>query len=88
MASYSELKEKQKKAIIAVCTLGLSEAPWSVIFSSSENADKGMSFQGTAFGFIFRIIWFLAWTLLTTAIMWVINIFKLLYYSIALSSYK
>ena len=85
MASYLELKEKKKKALLAVCTLGFSQAPWGVLFSSSKDADKGMSFQGTAFGFIFRIIWFLIWTLLTVTIFLVINIFKLIYYSIVLS---
>lgn len=87
MASYTELKDKRKKALIAVCTFGLSEAPWKVLFSSSADADKGMSFQGTVVGFIFKIIWFVLWTLLTTAIMWIINVFKLIYYSIQLSKY-
>jgi hypothetical protein len=87
MPNYYELKEKRKKALIAVCTLGLSAAPWSVLFSSSTDADKGMSFQETAGGFVFKIIWFVLWTLLTSVIMWVINIFKLIYYSIELSRY-
>ena len=87
MASYLELQEKKKKSLIAVCTLGLSAAPWGILFSSSSDADKGMSFQGTAFGFIFRIIWFLIWTLLTVSIIWIVNIFKLIYYSIELSKY-
>ena len=91
MASYSELKEKRKQALIAVCTLGLSaqtKKSWGVLFSSSSDADKGMSFQGTVFGFIFKIVWFIIWTLSTTLILWVINIFKLIYYSIALATYK
>lgn len=87
MASYLELKEKRKKALIAVCTLGLSEAPWGILFSSSTDADKGMSFQGTPAGLIFKIVWFIIWTLLTIAILWVINIFKLIYYSIVLAKY-
>lgn len=88
MASYFELKEKQKKALIAVCTLGLSAAPWGILFSSSSDVDKGMSFQGTPAGFIFKIFWFFAMSLLTLAIIWIINIFKLIYYSIVLSKYQ
>lgn len=87
MASYLELKEKKKKALLAVCTLGFSQTPWGVLFSSSNDADKGMSFQGTAVGFVFKIIWFLIWTLLTISIIWVINIIRLIYYSIVLSKY-
>ena len=82
MASYSDLKEKRKQALIAVCTLGLSaqtKKTWSVLFSTYKDADKGMSFQGTVFGYIFKIFSFIIWTLSTTLILWVINIFKLIY---------
>ena len=87
MANYTEIKEKRKKALTAVCTLGLSAAPWGALFSSSKDADKGMSFQGTGLGFVFKLFWFVIWTLLTTLFLWVINIIKLIYYSIELSKY-
>lgn len=88
MAIISELETKRKKSLIAVCTFGLSEAPWGIIFSSSKEADRGMSFEGGAFGFIFRIIWFIVWSILTSAIMWIINIFRFIYYSVLISDKK
>ena len=88
MESFETLNQKKKKALIAVCTLGLSQAHWKEQFSSAKDADKGMSFQGSFFGLIFKALWFIFWTLLTSVIMWVVNIFKLIYYSIELSRLK
>lgn len=85
MEDYYTLKEKKKKALIAVCTLGLSQAQWKLFYNSAKDADRGMSFQGSVFGFLFKVIWFVFWTLLTSLIIWIINIFKLIYYSIELS---
>ena len=84
MKKIQEWKAKRKKALIAICTLGLSEAPWGVLFQSSKDADKGLSFGGGIFGFIFKIIWFIAWTALTSAILWIVNIFKFINYAIAI----
>lgn len=88
MSKIPEWKAKRKKALIAICTFGLSEAPWSLLFSSSSDADKGMSFEGNIFGIFFRIIWFIVWTVLTSAIMWIINIFKFINYSISIAMNK
>ena len=88
METLFELRAKRKKALIAVLTLGLSQAPWKELFKSSEEAGEGMSFSGTVFGFIFKIMWFIAWTVLTTLVLWVINIFKLLIYSIKIYSFE
>lgn len=85
MEQGSSLRAKRNRALIAVCTLGLSEAKWKMQYSNAKDADKGTSFQGTIFGFIFKGLWFVIFTLLTSAIMWVVNIFKLIYYSIELS---
>lgn len=88
MSKIPEWKAKRKKALIAICTLGLSEAPWGALFSSARDADKGMSFEGGGFGFIFKIIWFIAWTVLTSAILWIVNIFKFINYTISISMYS
>jgi len=85
MSKIQEWKEKRGKALIAIFTLGLSEAPWGLIFSSSKTADQGMSFEGGAIGFIFRCVWFIIWTVLTSAIMWIVNIFKFINYSLSIS---
>ena len=88
MSKIKEWKEKRKKALIAVCTFGLSEAPWGVLFDNSKDADKGMSFGGTPLGFIFNCAWFVLWTFLTSAVIWVINIFKLLNYHISIKMHE
>lgn len=84
MSKIPEWRQKRRKAMIAVCTLGLSAAPWGLLFESSAKADKGLSFEGGAFGFIFRCIWFVVFTALTTLIVWVVSIFRALNYSIAI----
>ena len=88
MNTIEEWRVKRKKAIIAICTLGLSEAPWNFLYNSSKDSDKGMSFEGNSFGFLFKIIWFIFWSLLTCGILWIINIFKFLNYSISISRNK
>ena len=70
--------KKKKKALIAVCTLGLSETPLAKLFSDSEDTRRQMSFGDSPAGGIFKIIWFLVWTLITMAILWIVNIFKLI----------
>lgn len=88
MSNITEWKEKRKKALIAICTLGLSEAPWSMLYNNSKDIDNGFSFEGGSLGFAFRVSWFIFWTLLTSAIMWVINIFKFLNYHISIVQYN
>lgn len=88
MSKIPEWRAKRKKSLVAICTLGLSEAPWSLLFSSSKDADKGMSFEGSVFGFIFKVMWFIAWTVLASALIWIINIFKFINYSLSLALYE
>ncbi len=88
MSRIPEWEAKKRKALIAICTLGLSEAPWKLLWSSSRDADKGMSFEGGGAGFIFRIIFFIACTILTSAIIWIVNIFKFINYSVSISMNK
>lgn len=88
MSNITEWKAKRKKALIAICTLGLSEAPWSMMYNDSKNIDKGFSFEGTTLGSFFRVFWFIFWILLTSGIMWIINIFKFLNYHISIVQYN
>ena len=76
-----ESLEKRKKALIAVCTLGLSETPLVKLFTDSEDARRQMSFGDSPAGGIFKIIWFLIWTMISMAVLWVVNIFKLINYA-------
>lgn len=88
MSKIPEWKEKRRKSLIAICTLGLSAAPWGILFSSSKTADEGLSFQGGVFGFVFRCFWFILLTVVTSGIMWIINIFKFINYSLSISMYE
>lgn len=73
-----EATQKKKKALIAVCTLGLSQTPIVQLFKDSEETKRQMSFGDTPMGDVFKIVWFLFWTLLTMAALWIVNIFKLI----------
>ncbi len=88
MSKIIEWQEKKRKALIAICTLGLSEAPWSFLFTSSAQADNGLSFSGTVFGYLLRVLWFIFWTLLSCVVLWIINIFKYIDYSLSIRRYK
>lgn len=88
MSNITEWKAKRKKALIAICTLGLSEAPWGMMFNDSKDIDKGFSFEGTSFGTFFKIFWFVFWIVLTSGIMWIVNIFKFLNYHISIVQYN
>lgn len=76
-----ESSKKKKKALIAVCTLGLSETPLVKLFKDSEDTKRQMSFGDSPAGGIFKVIWFLIWTVITMAILWIVNIFKLINYA-------
>ena len=77
-----ESTKKKKKALIAVCTLGLSETPLVQLFNDSEDTKRQMSFSDSPAGGIFKIIWFVLWTLITMAVLWIVNIFKLINYGV------
>lgn len=85
MATKAELEQERNKARKAVLTLGLSLVPFKLLFGDAAQADKGLSFGGTPFGYIFRVIWFLLWLVICMTIIWVVNIFKWIYYATVLS---
>ncbi|MBP5435370.1 hypothetical protein J6Z39_06080 [bacterium] len=72
---------KRKRALIAVCTLGLSETPLAMLFKESDGTRKKMSFGDSPAGWIFQVAWFLLWTVISMAGFWIINIFKFLNYA-------
>ncbi len=81
---YFELKAKQKKAIIAVCTLGLSVAPISYLWKE-RNISKGTSWeQYDGVRTVVNSTFFICTTLLFASILWIIWLIKLIYYSIEL----
>ena len=76
-----EATMEKKKALVAVCTLGLSQTPLCQLFKDSEDAKKQMSFANSPIGGIFKIFWFVLWTVITMTGLWIVNIFKLVYYA-------
>ena len=85
MTPLEELEYKRKAAVIVVCTLGLAATPLKTIFDGAKDADKGTSFEGNPVGFMVKCAFFLLFSIPIAAIMFVIHIFKLTYYSIEIS---
>ena len=86
MTRLEELKYKQKGSLIVVCTLGLG-----AIFMSSirpvwmTNLFEGTSMDSGALGFVLKLFSYIFLGLFTAAIMFVIHLFKLIYYQIEIS---
>ncbi|GHT35523.1 hypothetical protein AGMMS49574_25090 [Bacteroidia bacterium] len=85
MTRLEELKYKRKGSLIVVGTLGLAATPLKTIFSGAKDVDKGTSFEGNAVGFVVKCVFFLLFAIPIAIIMFVIHIFKLIYYSIEIS---
>jgi hypothetical protein len=85
--TLEELKEKRKKSIRALCTLGISALPkefWGV----DTNIFRGTGLDRGGFGLVLKILSFLLLTVPFMLIMFVINFFKLIYYQIEISNFK
>ena len=86
MTTLEELIYKRKGSLIVVCTLGLD-----AIFMSSvrpvwmTNLFEGTSMDNGGLGFILKMVSYIFLGLLTAAIMFVVHLFKLIYYQIEIS---
>jgi hypothetical protein len=86
MTVLDDLKEKRKGSLMVVCTLGLA-----AIFEKSmrlawmSNLFEGTSLDSGGLGFVLKIFSYFFLGLLTAAIMFVIHLFKLIYYQIEIS---
>jgi hypothetical protein len=86
MTRLEELKYKRKGSLIVVFTLGLG-----AIFASSvrpvwmTNLFKGTSMDNGGLAFVLKLFSYTFLALLLAAIMFVIHLFKLIYYSIEIS---
>ena len=88
MTYLEELREKRKSSLIVVFTLGLA-----VLFMESvrpiwmTNLFEGMSFmENGGVAFVLKMLSFLTLGLLTAAVAFIIHFFKVIFYSIELSS--
>ena len=88
MSSIEEWKAKRKRALIAICTIGLSQTNLLELYQNAKETENGMSFRGGFVGFTFRLIWFTFTVLLFCIPIMVINIFKFINYQISISSYN
>jgi len=86
MTEIDELIYKRKAAIIVVCTLGLAATPlW---LNAKANVFRGTSLDTGAMGFFFKILSFLILTIPFAAVMFVVHLFKLVYYQIEIFKIK
>lgn len=89
MTYLEELREKRKSSLIVVFTLGLA-----ALFMESvrpiwmTNLFEGLSFtQNEALGFIFKLLSFFLLGAITAAILFVIHLIKVIYYSIEIAKH-
>lgn len=87
MTFLEELKTKRKSSLIVVCTLGLA-----ALFMESirpiwmTNLFEGLSFtQNEAIGFIFKLLSFFLLGAITAAILFIVHLIKVIYYSIEIA---
>ncbi|MCL2289154.1 MAG: hypothetical protein FWC34_00385 [Bacteroidetes bacterium] len=86
MTPLEELKFKRQNSIIVVCTLGLA-----AIFDSRTrpvwmtNIFEGTSLNTGALSFVMKMFSYIFLGLLTAAIMFIIHLFKLIYYQIEIN---
>ena len=81
-----ELKEKRKSSLIIVCTLGFAS-----LFNHKlcpiwmTNIFDGMSFAKGEASWVFKCISYTFFGLATAAISFIVNLIKMIYYSIEIS---
>jgi hypothetical protein len=86
MTLLEELRFKRKSSLIVVCTLGLG-----AIFSKDirpawmSNLFEGTSMDNGGIGFVLKCFSYVFLGLLTAAIMFIVHLFKLVYYTIEIS---
>ena len=85
---FNDALKKRKRALIAVCTLGISETPLGMLFRESDDTKKKMSFGNGYAGWIFQAAWFLLWTVITMVVYWITNIVKLINYAVFVHQLK
>lgn len=89
MTYLEELRTKRKSSLIVVFTLGLA-----ALFMESvrpiwmTNIFEGMSFAQGGIGFVLKMLSFCTFGLLTAAILFIIHLIKVIYYSIEISRHS
>jgi hypothetical protein len=86
MTLLEELEYKRKAALIVVCTLGLAATPLGL--NAKSNIFRGTSFDKGALGFVLGILSFLLLTIPFAIIMFILHLFKLVYYQIEISKLR
>lgn len=83
MTRYEELKEKQKAALIVVCTAGLAAVP--LLLNWRSNIFEGTSFDQGSMSLFFKVLSFLLLTAIMAIPMFVFHLVVLIVTTVELS---
>ncbi len=87
MTYLEELQEQRKNALIVVCTFGLT----ALLMERFRPVWLTNLFEGTSFmeneglAFVLKMLSFCFLGVLLVSVFWIINVFKLIYYSILIA---
>ena len=86
MTRYEQLKQRQKAAIIVVCTLGLAAVP--IVLNWNSNIFAGTSFAQGPLALFFKLLSFLLLTAVFAVPAFFAYLITLIVTTIELSNYK
>ena len=87
--AYNKCKQRKKKALIGVLTLGMASITLVGIKKTwDSNLFKGTSFDKDGMGFVLRIISFLFFLTLLSIPYFLYSVIALIYYSVRLQKIK
>lgn len=86
MVYLEELKEKRKSSLIVVCTLGLA----ALFLDSVRPIWMTNIFEDTSFGsgemkWFFKMVSYVCIGMLTAAVLFIVHLIKVIYYSVEIS---
>lgn len=86
MNSKAELQEKRKSSLIVVCTLGVAALFYKNVRPIwMTNLFEGTSFDTKEMGWVLKIVSYTMLGGITAIVYFIINLFKVIYYSIVIN---
>ena len=86
MNSKAELQEKRKSSLIVVCTLGVAALFYKNVRPIwMTNLFEGTSFDTKEMGWVLKIVSYTMFGGITAIVYFIINLFKVIYYSIVIN---
>lgn len=87
MNSKAELQEKRKSSLIVVCTLGVAALFYKNVRPIwMTNLFEGTSFDTKEMGWVLKIVSYSMLGGITAIVYFIINLFKVIYYSIVINN--